>query len=1392
MKLAAPSVPQRLRDAVTRAFPEHDWRFDGGARGALGRLAGRRLVSWDGAGATGLCLTPGPLRPGALGHGMQSFVLTGDGRDSPLPLPLPLPEGLAGAARPGEVTRLDPGGLAGWIARQRGPICLLVGAPLALPPAERMRLHRAGHALIDGRDAPRARLAQAAALLTDDAAAALIARRAGLSVGLVLPEGALSRAVLDGSTLPGTLRAVDAASGDPLDDGAIRDRLAWALGPGSAARARPPAALLVGRPRGLRARTALPGVIEAPEGFGPEAARDPRLAGVDLLLAPDEAHPGWLGTTGATVRLVTPAPMGIPFGLAQAGGLAPLFLRLRVRGAPEGGGLAYDPGSDLEALSDEDRAACAELGRRLRPALRRALPRWRPRRADPFEMTRKLGQTEVPRILLIGAEPAPPPGVHTNPFGLSDAALARRLLAARPEARLTYLPHPEAPGTAAQAVTALGDRVEIAPEDSSVAELAPLVEQAHTIDALAGLWALICGLALSVHGAPAYAGLGLTRDLDPQGRIRPCLLSRAPDLDTFLGWLMRHAALCIDPDNGRVTEPKTFCRDWLPARGELRAEVTERLVQRAERAAPPAFRIGLVRVLMAQGATGALARALALAPRATIPDAATLAEAQAMLGQWEAGIETLTDALARHPAAQGDVAAAAAVRLRASLRDEADVPRFAARLARGAAPLPAAQRARLAQTLQDRGYPSAALPLLETLGTPEAQAAQVACHAAVGAFDAARAALEPLPEGSPARRAAEIDLAEATGDWHGAVRLLKDRLARDDRPETRLRLGRAQSAAGLLQQAVDTLAPLARGRGHEAAEAARSLAAIELDRMRPEAALAALAPHRTEPARDSAILRLAGEAHAFANRREEACRQFARALDLSPLDVPAQARLREMEEELSDAVPMARPWTTRFRASLAGVEEPSVETLLAEGRAGLLANDLRTMRRNARRALRLFPADLRPHVWLAHALAWDPAPRSDARRAAVRDHYGAALTGGAETNWWTAYDAVRGLAQLGERAALRALIETRAGLLRHRHGPRTGWVRLMAGAALSDLGLAFEGLRDYPRQTMIARHAHRFRLARSLDEIRPDERVLFLSEGGVGDEIRFALLYPELAQHFPQAVFSVDSRLETLFRRSFPQVARFVPVTRRHRTRIHAGLLEDVGVLPDRLLAQFFDNALWAEAEAADVVLPVPCAMADLRPDLNAFLRVPEPRLVADPARVAAWRDRLAPHAGKLLVGMIGTSMFREYQRAGSYFSLDEMAEVFRTPGLAFVSLDYSDAEALGREMRARFGAEVIDLPELDRRDDFEAVLALAHALDCTLGVNTATVELTGFGGARTLFAAPNAQHAWRGLRGDGRDLFFPAIETILGNEPAGKRRLAADIARRLTESAARKREGAL
>jgi len=232
--------------------------------------------------------------------------------------------------------------------------------------------------------------------------------------------------------------------------------------------------------------------------------------------------------------------------------------------------------------------------------------------------------------------------------------------------------------------------------------------------------------------------------------------------------------------------------------------------------------------------------------------------------------------------------------------------------------------------------------------------------------------------------------------------------------------------------------------------------------------------------------------------------------------------------------------------------------------------------------------------------------------------------------------------------------------------------------------------------------------------------LLVYGEQGIGDEIMFASVVPDAAARAARCTLACDPRLVSLFARSFPGIA-CVPWDRSP-------------VEPGHPMLEGHDAAV-AAGSLGRYLRSAPDAFAATAP----FLR-------ADPARVQAWRRRLAalgpgPHVGLAWRGGVyGTGRTRRSLDLGT------LREALSPLQANWISLqrDATDAELEGAREPGR--VRLAHLPEAIA--DIDEAAALVEALDAVVTVCSWLVHLAGGLGKPVCVLAPYVPDFRYGLEG--------------------------------------------
>lgn len=227
--------------------------------------------------------------------------------------------------------------------------------------------------------------------------------------------------------------------------------------------------------------------------------------------------------------------------------------------------------------------------------------------------------------------------------------------------------------------------------------------------------------------------------------------------------------------------------------------------------------------------------------------------------------------------------------------------------------------------------------------------------------------------------------------------------------------------------------------------------------------------------------------------------------------------------------------------------------------------------------------------------------------------------------------------------------------------------------------------------------------------------ILVWMEQGLGDQIVFASVLPDLLRAGAQVVVECEPRLVKLLERSFPSaevVARTTP--------------------PDPRTLR------------PDIRFQVPAGSLPrfLRPSLASF---PQERgyIVPDPDQVRHWKARVDSLGEGLKAGICWRSGVRQGMRAMHYAQLSQWGPILAAPGVQFVNLQYDECGEELREAERSFGGRIHLWNDLNLKNDQEAVAALISNLDLVISARTAVAALAGAVGAPTLVLTRRVTDWW-------------------------------------------------
>jgi hypothetical protein len=175
-----------------------------------------------------------------------------------------------------------------------------------------------------------------------------------------------------------------------------------------------------------------------------------------------------------------------------------------------------------------------------------------------------------------------------------------------------------------------------------------------------------------------------------------------------------------------------------------------------------------------------------------------------------------------------------------------------------------------------------------------------------------------------------------------------------------------------------------------------------------------------------------------------------------------------------------------------------------------------------------------------------------------------------------------------------------------------------------------------------------------------------------------------------------------------------------------------------------------------------------LRPSVASFERQPRALLVADAARTAAFRERLATPGARAIA--VSWRSFqpkgRGYVQRKKSMDLAVFAQLSRRDDVKLLDVQYGDT-ASEREAFAQAGGRLARFDDLDLFDDLDGVLAAIEACDIVVTTSNVTAHFGGVLGKETLlmYLSGNPPFHYWVPGADGRSLWYPSVRVVSSPE---------------------------
>ena len=220
-------------------------------------------------------------------------------------------------------------------------------------------------------------------------------------------------------------------------------------------------------------------------------------------------------------------------------------------------------------------------------------------------------------------------------------------------------------------------------------------------------------------------------------------------------------------------------------------------------------------------------------------------------------------------------------------------------------------------------------------------------------------------------------------------------------------------------------------------------------------------------------------------------------------------------------------------------------------------------------------------------------------------------------------------------------------------------------------------------------------------------RVLLWPEQGIGDEVMFSSIIPELYKKTDKLLVQADERLIPLFKRSFSK---------------------DI---------EFYSSNKCIDENDYDYHIPYGSLPEYFRQTIESFENSSKGWLQASDLKTKDLRSKLLLEDNQNLIGISWHSTAKRIGLQKRSMSLNHLAKSLYSKNVRLISLQYGDVDNEIENLFAETGIKVIQVKDINNMNDIDDLAALINACDKVVSIDNSTAHLAGALGKDTQVILP-------------------------------------------------------